>query len=360
MTTEEVNEEHEGLDPRLEEGWQALEEGDVEAAREAVVACAADDDESVRLEALMLEAACEREDGNDEGAVKALEKAVTADPEWCTPELWLAELLFDDANGLTRALPHAKRAVDLAEEEDEYLAALNIKATIELAMGKPTEARKTLKGLPAADASLGDPDRAVDLAEVLIEAGEPAEAQQRLEVVVAAEPDHANAWYVLGVAAELTGDEARQRSAWVKTRELDAQEAEHHHHEHHGDDHDHDHLTEEALVEIAEETLADLPDEIRSRLVNVPVIVAELPATADVATGVDPRVLGLFNGTPHAEAGSTGGTPTLTEIVLFRANIERVAHDEDELRDEVATTLLHEAGHFFGLDEAALKRLGLD
>jgi predicted Zn-dependent protease with MMP-like domain/Tfp pilus assembly protein PilF len=360
MSTEEVEAEDEVMDPRLEEGWHALEEGDVDGARDAVAACSKDDDESVRLEALMLEAALEREDGNDDAAVKALEKAAKADPEWCTPELWLAELLFDDANGLNQALPHAKRAVDLAEEEDEYLAALNIKATIELALGKPTEARKTLKGLPAPDAELGDPDRAVDLAEVLIEAGDPAEAKQRLEVVVAAEPDHANAWYVLGVAAELTGDEARQRSAWVKTRELDAAAAEHHHHDHEGHDHDHDHLTEAVLVEIAEETLADLPDEIRGLLANVPVIVAELPATADVAVGVDPRVLGLFNGTPHAEAGSTGGTPTLTEIVLFRANIERVAHDEDELRDEIATTLLHEAGHFFGLDEAALKRLGLD
>jgi predicted Zn-dependent protease with MMP-like domain len=79
-----------------------------------------------------------------------------------------------------------------------------------------------------------------------------------------------------------------------------------------------------------------------------------------VATGLDPRALGVFNGTPHAEGGATGGVAALTEIVLFRANIERVAEDEDELRDEVATTLLHEAGHFFGLDEAALARLGLD
>lgn len=356
-----VEEEDEVLDPRLAEGWQALEGGDIEAARAAVAACAKDDDEAVRLECLMLEAACEREDGDDEKALAALAKAAKADPEWCTPELWMAELLYDDTNGINQALQHAKRAVDLAEEEDEYLAALNIKAAIELSLGRPTEARKTLKGLPAADASLGDPDRAVDLAEVLIEAGDPAEAQQRLEVVVAGEPDHANAWYVLGVAAELAGDEKRQRSAWIKARELDGAAADHHahhHHDHEGHDHDHEgELTEATLVEVAEGTLADLPEEIRSLLANVPIIAAELPATADVATGLDPRVLGIFNGTPHAEVGSAA---TLTEIVLFRANIERVAHDEDDLRDEVATTLLHEAGHFFGLDEAALQRLGLD
>ena len=55
-----VQEEDEVLDQRLAQGWQSLESGDVEAARAAVEACAEDKDESVRLESLMLEAACER------------------------------------------------------------------------------------------------------------------------------------------------------------------------------------------------------------------------------------------------------------------------------------------------------------
>ncbi len=45
--------------------------------------------------------------------------------------------------------------------------------------------------------------------------------------------------------------------------------------------------------------------------------------------------------------------------MLFRRNLERAAHDEDELREEIRTTLLHETGHFFGLDDAALEALGL-
>jgi len=79
-----------------------------------------------------------------------------------------------------------------------------------------------------------------------------------------------------------------------------------------------------------------------------------------VEAGLDPRVLGLFNGAPHGERGATADMPGVTEIVLFRQNIERVAADDDELRDEIRTTLLHEAGHFFGLDEEGLARLGLD
>ena len=79
-----------------------------------------------------------------------------------------------------------------------------------------------------------------------------------------------------------------------------------------------------------------------------------------MATGLDPRVLGLFSGTAHGEGGTAlGGQPGLTQIVLFRRNLERAARDEDELREEIRTTLLHETGHFFGLDDAALEEIGL-
>jgi predicted Zn-dependent protease with MMP-like domain len=49
----------------------------------------------------------------------------------------------------------------------------------------------------------------------------------------------------------------------------------------------------------------------------------------------------------------------LTQILIFRRNLERMVASDDELREEVRTTLLHETGHFFGLDEAALGELGL-
>ncbi len=55
-----------------------------------------------------------------------------------------------------------------------------------------------------------------------------------------------------------------------------------------------------------------------------------------------------------------GGQPELTQIVLFRRNLERAAASEDELRREIRTTLLHETGHFFGMDEADLESVGLE
>ena len=367
---------YEEMDPALVAGWEALDAGEIDEARAAAQGYPPDG--PLRVEALMLAAACQREDGDVDGALGMLQKAAKAEPDWCTPELWMAELLLDDSERLEEALPHAHRALDLAEEEDEYLASLSVKAAVELGLGRPSDARRTLDGLPPEDTVLDDPAMAVDLAQLLIEAGNVPGARARLETLVVAESEDADAWYWLGIAAEAGGDETRKRAAWLQTRALDVADAEHsaaHAHDHghdHGHDHDHDHgdddhhhdqgenLTEEMLVTVAEETLAALPTQFRDLLGNVPIVVAERPALADVEAGLDPRVLGLFNGAPHGERGATADMPGVTEIVLFRQNIERVAADDDELRDEIRTTLLHEAGHFFGLDEEGLARLGLD
>ena len=350
---DEPKEMDEELDARLEAGWRALDMGDREAAR--VVARAALGDPETRMDGLMLSAACARDEGDVSAALAFLAEAAKADPDWCTPELWTAELLAadpdPDSQSLGEALRHARRALDRAEEEDEFLGALACKAGIELDLGRPTEARRTLRGLPAADVSLDDAPATLEFAELLLEAGDAAEARVRLETLTATEPGLADAWYLLGVAAEVLDDEDAKRAAWVKTRALDLEQI-----DAPGDSHT---LTEEALVAVAEETLAALPDELRGLLANVPIVVADLPALADVANGLDPRLLGLFAGTPHGERGAVSETPTLTEIVLFRRNIERVADDTELLHDEVRTTLLHEAGHFFGLDETALARLGL-
>ncbi len=50
----------------------------------------------------------------------------------------------------------------------------------------------------------------------------------------------------------------------------------------------------------------------------------------------------------------------MTQIVLFRRNLERAAASEEDLREEIRTTLLHETGHFFGMDESDLEGVGLD
>ena len=52
--------------------------------------------------------------------------------------------------------------------------------------------------------------------------------------------------------------------------------------------------------------------------------------------------------------------PTVTNILLFRVNLQRACVDADHLAEEIRITVLHETAHYFGLDEADLEALGLD
>ena len=52
--------------------------------------------------------------------------------------------------------------------------------------------------------------------------------------------------------------------------------------------------------------------------------------------------------------------PTVTNIRLFKTNLERAALDLDHLAEEIRITVLHETAHYFGLDEEDLEAIGLD
>jgi predicted Zn-dependent protease with MMP-like domain/Tfp pilus assembly protein PilF len=335
--------------PYLDEGWHALERGDTKTAR--ALAARALGESPNAPEALLLEAACLREDGDREQAISVLRRVCKADPEWCTPELWLAELLAMEPETTAEALGHAGHALDLADEEDEYLNALALKAGLEAELGEIDEAKQTLRDLPPAEVALGDALLALEIAELWLAVGEPEAARDRLLTLTVAEPEMADAWYTLGVAAETLGDDAAMRKAWRRAWELDATARE---------DDAVGRLDEREVTAIAEQALAELPDKARRLLVDVPIIIADLPARADVESGLDPRMLGLFSGTAYSDGAHLGGQPGLTQIVLFRRNLERAAANEEDLREEIRTTLLHETGHFFGMDESDLEGVGLD
>jgi predicted Zn-dependent protease with MMP-like domain len=193
--------------------------------------------------------------------------------------------------------------------------------------------------------------------------GDAEEARARLRTLTAAEPELSDAWHALGIASEALGDEEGMRAAWRRTRELDVASDEAREEAGGGSGVEPDgrpRLDDKGVAALAEEALAELPERARQLLVNVPIIVADRPARDDVDAGLDPRMLGMFAGTPYPEAGAMGGQPGLTQILLFRRNLERIAGNEEELREEIRTTLLHETGHFFGMDEDDLEKVGLD
>ncbi|MDE3066697.1 MAG: metallopeptidase family protein [Verrucomicrobiota bacterium] len=107
-----------------------------------------------------------------------------------------------------------------------------------------------------------------------------------------------------------------------------------------------------------EATLAELPEPVRDRARDLPVTFERAPNAGLRADGIEPDTLGLFVGPDFAGEGSV---PMPPQIILFLENLWDLAEgDEEVFRDEVRTTLLHELGHYLGLDEGDLTERGLE
>ena len=104
----------------------------------------------------------------------------------------------------------------------------------------------------------------------------------------------------------------------------------------------------EALVEQA---LIDLPEAFRERLANVAIIVEDLPPAGMENKGL---LLGLFHGVPRTEKSVFYSTPP-DHIYLYQRNIEAISRSEADVRRQIRATLLHEVGHYFGLNEDELR-----
>ena len=110
---------------------------------------------------------------------------------------------------------------------------------------------------------------------------------------------------------------------------------------------------------LVSEALEDLPGEFLERMNNVEVVVEGLPTPDQEAISDELEeglLLGLYEGTPLPERGvSFGELPD--RIILFQDNIEAVCESEEEIREEVRKTVLHEIAHHFGIDDARLHEL---
>ena len=79
-----------------------------------------------------------------------------------------------------------------------------------------------------------------------------------------------------------------------------------------------------------------------------------------VASGIhEDRTLGLFTGVPYSRAIEVSQRLP-PQIILFLENIhDYVRGDAAEFREQVRRTLLHEIGHYLGLDEDEVGWRGL-
>ncbi|MGA2202349.1 MAG: metallopeptidase family protein [Terriglobales bacterium] len=116
-------------------------------------------------------------------------------------------------------------------------------------------------------------------------------------------------------------------------------------------------MKREDFVKVAEETLDSLPGEFRSRIQNVAILVEDFPANQRPPKLGQRRrlLLGVFHGVPTTKKSIFSLPSGPDHIVLYQKNIEAVCSNEAEVREQIRLTVIHELGHYFGLDENQLK-----
>ena len=327
----------------LERGFEALEKGKLDAAANIVERLRRIDRKNPDVVTLAAAVADAR--GDVEEALSQYRSLVELRPDDPMPRICVARLELHDIGDADAALDSVEAAFDFIDEEADLIEAIFVKTEALLARGEPVAARETLAEL--ASSVIEDTDLALDLAELALTAEDPTAAKRFIEIARKDPELEADALHALGRVHEVTGDRDAMIAAWKQVRALDLKAPP-----------GPVHVSEDEIERIAAATLEELPANIRQRLENVPIMIDTVPSEDIVEDGYDPRMLGFFQGTPMPEDGGT--QPTVTNILLFKTNLERSAADEEHLAEEIRITVLHETAHYFGLDEDDLVALGLD
>ncbi|MBN9645285.1 metallopeptidase family protein [Corynebacterium mendelii] len=109
-------------------------------------------------------------------------------------------------------------------------------------------------------------------------------------------------------------------------------------------------VSDERFEELVDMGLDRIPKHFIDRLDNVAILIEEWSPKSNT-------ILGLYHGTalPERLANHTGLPSTIT---IYKEALKNYCRTEEELIEEVATTVGHEIGHHFGLDDEELHRLG--
>jgi predicted Zn-dependent protease with MMP-like domain len=110
------------------------------------------------------------------------------------------------------------------------------------------------------------------------------------------------------------------------------------------------------------EAVASLPRDLLDRVQNVEIVVERRPTARDRrSAGVGPggTLLGLYHGIPLTKRGEYYNLVLPDKISIYQEPIESICDGDEEIREQVRKTVVHELGHYFGIDDDRLHELGL-
>jgi predicted Zn-dependent protease with MMP-like domain len=119
-------------------------------------------------------------------------------------------------------------------------------------------------------------------------------------------------------------------------------------------------VTREAFTELVEQALREIPRRFRKAMRNVAVVVEEEPSPdilEEMEIDEGDTLFGLYHGTPLTQRGWGYGNNLPDRISIYQGPIEEACGDEQEIRDCITETVIHEFGHYFGMSEEEIEEI---
>ena len=114
-------------------------------------------------------------------------------------------------------------------------------------------------------------------------------------------------------------------------------------------------ISRREFEQLVEQALGELPERFASLLQNIAVVVEDEPSDDDLDALDDPNgeLLGIYRGVPITER-HYDSMRLPDQIAIFRGPILRVARSRSDALHEIRDTVIHELGHYFGLDDEGM------
>ncbi len=119
-------------------------------------------------------------------------------------------------------------------------------------------------------------------------------------------------------------------------------------------------MTRDAFERLVAEAVTLIPARFRVEMQNLALVVEGEPDAALLdEMGIEPpdSLYGLYQGTPLTERHWAEGNDLPDRITIYQGPIEEDAEDDEDAREMIAETLIHEVGHYFGLSEEEIEAI---
>jgi len=119
-------------------------------------------------------------------------------------------------------------------------------------------------------------------------------------------------------------------------------------------------MTREQFEAVVERALRRLPRAFRDKMANI-VVVVEDWADDDTLEemGIEPpdTLYGLYRGVDLTRRDSGYGNVLPDTVTIYQGPIEEDCESEEDMAEVIRETVVHEIGHYFGLDDETMHRI---